>query len=177
YYGNRVTGELLYCLHGGDVGNEMFVPNLDLLAGTRQVIAVELQGHGRTADIDRPLRYESLADDVAAFMQHLSLDRADVLGLSLGGGVAQQLAFRHPALVRRLVVVSAAYARNGWYPEVLAAFDQMGPASAAPLQQSPLAERFPQVDWAVLFTRIGVMMREEYDWSKEVAATAAPTLL
>jgi len=177
YYEIRGTGQPLILLHGGVVGIEMFGPNLDALATTRQVVAVELQGHGRTADIDRPLRYEALADDVAAFMQRLRIGRADVMGLSLGGGVGLQIAIRHPALVRRLVIVSAPCTRSGWYPEVLAAFDQMGPAAAAPLQQSPLAERFPNVDWPMLFTKLGTLLRQEYDWSKEVAAITAPTML
>jgi pimeloyl-ACP methyl ester carboxylesterase len=177
YYEVRGAGETLIMLHGGVVGIEMFGSNLDTLATSRLVISVELQGHGRTADIDRALSCEALADDVAALMRHLAVERADVLGLSLGGGVALQFAIRHSALLRRLVVVSAPFARNGWYPEVLAAFDAMGPDSAEPLLQSPLAERFPQVDWRMLFAKIGAMQRQEYDWSEGTARIAAPTLL
>src|SRR5690348_12150203 len=89
----RGAGRPLVMLHGGVVGIEMFGSNLDALAAGRQVIAVELQGHGRTADVDRPLSYEGMADDVAALIRHLGIEQADVLGLSLGGGVAQQLTF------------------------------------------------------------------------------------
>ena len=177
YYEVRGEGAPLIMLHGGVVGIEMFGPNLDLLAESRQVIAVELQGHGRTADNDRPLRYESMADDVSALLQHLGIARADVLGLSLGGGVALQFAFRHPDLLRRLIVVAAPFARNGWYPKVRAAFDAMGPEMAAPLLNSPLAERFPAVDFARLFAKIGELQRRDYNWSAEVARIAAPVQL
>lgn len=177
YYERYGHGAPLVLLHGGVVGIEMFRPILPLLASTRQVVALELQGHGRTADIDRPFGYEALADDVQAAMQYLGLAQADVLGLSLGGGVALQLAFRHPTLVRRLVVVSAPFARRGWYPEVLADFDRMGPEAAAPLAQSPLAQQFPQVDWGSLFSKIGALQRQDYDWSPQVAQLRAPVLL
>jgi pimeloyl-ACP methyl ester carboxylesterase len=177
YYEIHGSGAPLVLLHGGAVGIEMFGPNLSELARTRRVVAVELQGHGRTADVDRPLSYADMADDVAALLDYLGIKPADVLGLSLGGGVALQTAIRHPDLVRKLVVVSAPCKRAGWYPEVLAAFDRMGPADGEPLRHSPLAERYPQVDWPTLFAKIGELQRQDYDWSKDVAALEAPTLL
>src|SRR5215204_5302655 len=94
------------------------------LAETRQVIAVELQGHGHTADVDRPITYEGLADDTAALLRQLGIGSADLYGFSLGGGVVLQVAIRHPALVRKLVVVSASYTSDGMYPEVLATIEQ-----------------------------------------------------
>jgi pimeloyl-ACP methyl ester carboxylesterase len=112
YYEVRGEGEPLVLLHGGVVGIIMFGPNLEALSRDRKLIAVELQGHGRTPDIDRPLSYEAMADDVAALMRHLDIPRADVMGLSLGAGVALQTAFRHPELVRKLVVVAAPYRRG-----------------------------------------------------------------
>jgi pimeloyl-ACP methyl ester carboxylesterase len=155
----------------------MFGPTLPALAQSRQVIAIELQGHGRTADIERPLIFEAMADDVAALVEQLGFVKADVMGCSLGGGVALQLAIRHPAVVRKLVVVSAPVKHEGWYPEVLAGFAQMGAATAELMKQSPPNQLFPHVDWAVLFTKLGALLRQGYDWSKDVAAITAPTLL
>ncbi len=108
----------------------MFGPNLPALAKTHRVIAVDLQGHGRTADIGRPLRFELMADDIAALMTQLRLKKADVMGYSLGGGVTLQLAIRHQEVVRKLVLVSTPFSRSGFYPEVLKNFDQMGPETA-----------------------------------------------
>ena len=177
YYEIRGSGEPLILLHGGVVGITMFGPNLEALAEKRQVIAVELQGHGHTADIDRPLSYEAMADDIAALMKSLGIKQADVMGYSLGGGVALQTAIRHPGLVSKLVVVSAPCKRNGFYPEVLAAMAQMGPAAAEGMKKSPLAQMYPNVNWAVLFTKLRDLLTKDYDWSKEVAAIKSPTML
>jgi len=177
YYEIHGAGEPLILIHGGVVGITMFGSNLDALSQNRQVIAVELQGHGHTADIDRPLSYEAMADDIYGLMKFLSIEHADVMGYSLGGGVALQTAIRHPQSVRKLVVVSAPFKRDGFYPEVLAAMAQMGPAAAAGMKQSPLSQLYPNGNWAVLFTKLGDLLRKDYDWSKEVAAIKAPTLL
>jgi pimeloyl-ACP methyl ester carboxylesterase len=177
YYEIHGAGEPLILIHGGVVGITMFGSNLDALSQNRQVIAVELQGHGHTADIDRPLSYEAMADDIYGLMKFLSIEQADVMGYSLGGGVALQTAIRHPQSVRKLVVVSAPFKRDGFYPEVLAAMTQMGPAAAAGMKQSPLSQLYPNVNWAVLFTKLGDLLRKDYDWSKEVAAIKAPTML
>jgi pimeloyl-ACP methyl ester carboxylesterase len=101
----------------------MFGEVLPLLAEGRQVIAADLQAHGRTADIDRPLSFESMADDIAALIEHLGFEKADVMGYSVGGGVALQTAIRHPEVVRKLVVVSTPFERDGWYPEILAGME------------------------------------------------------
>ncbi len=176
------TGEPLVLLHGGAGAIEMFTPILPALAQGRRVIGVDLQAHGRTADIDRPLSYELMADDIAALIKQLGFKRADVMGYSLGGGVALQTAIRHPDLVRKLVVVSTAFKQKGWYPEVLAGMAQSGPASAEAMKQTPMYELYarlaPRVeDWPVLHTKLGVLLRQDYDWSKEVAALKAPTLI
>src|SRR6266566_6134154 len=99
YYEIHGSGKPLVLLHGGLGAIEMFGPNLPALAKGRQVIAVDLQGHGRTADIDRPIRTELMADDIAALIRHLKLERPDIMGYSLGGGVAVHTAIRHPELV------------------------------------------------------------------------------
>ena len=177
YYEIHGAGEPLILLHGGVVGITIFGPNLDALSQKRKVIAVELQGHGRTADIDRPLSYEAMADDIATLMKYLGIERADVMGYSLGGGVALQTAIWHPASVRKLVVVSATCKRDGWYPEVLTAMAQMGPAAGEQMKQSPLYKLYPNVNWAVLFTKLGDLLRKDYDWSKEVAASKSPTII
>src|SRR3989441_1304304 len=105
YYEVAGRGRPLILLHGGLGALEMFGPNLAALAKGRQVIAVDLQGHGRTADIDRPLSVALMADDIAALAKRLGLESFDVMGYSMGGGVALQAAIRHPEVVRKLVVV------------------------------------------------------------------------
>ena len=166
----------LVLLHGGVGGIEMFGPNLPALAQDRRVIAVDLQGHGRTADIDRPLRYELMADDIAALVKQLG-GTADIMGYSLGGGVALQTAIRHPEVVRKLVVVSSGFKRSAFYPENLAVFDKMGPEFAANMKQSPLYKLYPSVDWAKLFTKLGDLGRQEFDWSPDVAKITAQTMI
>ena len=171
------SGRPLIVVHGGVGASEMFGANLPALAATRQVIAVHLQAHGWTADIDRPLSYELMADDISAMLKYLKIEQADILGYSLGGGVALQTAIRHPQTVRKLVVVSAPVKRDGWYPEVLESFDQMGPEGARYMEQSPLYQLYPDVNWTRLFTKIGELQRQDYDWSKEAASLRMPILM
>src|SRR2546421_7455245 len=130
YYETHGTGRPLILLHGGLGAIEMFGPNLPALAKGRQVIGVDLQGHGRTADIDRPIRTELMADDIAALIKHLKLERPDIMGYSLGGGVAVHLAIRHPELVGKLVVVSTPIRRDAFYADILAQQAQVGAAAA-----------------------------------------------
>ncbi|HET7088126.1 MAG TPA: alpha/beta hydrolase [Anaerolineae bacterium] len=182
YYEIHGAGEPLILLHGGVGAIEMFGEVLPLLAEGRQVIAVDLQAHGRTADIDRPLSFALMADDIAALIKHLGLQKADVMGYSLGGGVALQVAIRHPNAVRKLVVVSTPFKRDGWYPEVLAGMEQMGPEAAEPMKQTPMYQLYARVapkpeDWPVLLTKLGELLRQGYDWSEDVAAIKAPTLI
>jgi pimeloyl-ACP methyl ester carboxylesterase len=177
YYEEHGAGDPLIVLHGGIGGPEMFGPNLPLLAAARRVIAVHLQGHGRTADIDRPLRYELMADDIAALLAHLEILSADLLGYSLGAGVALHTAMRHPEMVRKLVAISRPCKRDGWYSEVRASFDQMGPETGRFMSQSPLSQLYPTVDWPTLFAKIGDLERQEYDWSAQVAQLRMPVLL
>jgi len=129
YYEVHGSGAPLVLLHGALMTIEGFGPLLPALAEGRQVIAVELQGHGRTADIDRPFSYEQMADDVAELLRQLRIGNADVLGYSLGGGVALQIGIRYPELVRKLVIISAAFSVDGSYPEVLEAEEAMAPES------------------------------------------------
>ncbi len=153
-----------------------------MLAAGRQVIGVDLQAHGRTADVDRPISRKTMADDIAALIKHLELEKADLMGYSMGGHVALQMAIRHPERVRKLVVVSIPFKRNGWYPEVLAGMSQMGPAAAEAMKQTPMYAVYAQIaprveDWPVLLTKMGDMLREDYDWSNDVSSIKAPTLI
>jgi pimeloyl-ACP methyl ester carboxylesterase len=144
------------------------------------VIATELQGHGRTADVDRPLAYEQLADDVAALLQHLQVAPADVYGYSLGGGAALQLALRHPKVVRKLVLVSACYTSDGLHPEVMGAIEHLQPEMfhgtpwhTAYEKIAPHPEAF-----ATLVGKMRQLDLTTFAWSAEdVRAMAAPTLI
>ncbi len=177
YYEVHGKGDPLVLLHGGVGGLEMLGAILPALAEHRRVIAPDFQAHGRTADIDRPLRYEFMADDIAALLSHLGVEQADVMGTSLGAGIGLQLAIRHPERVRKLVLVSRTFRQDGWYPAVQASFAHMGPAAAEGLKQSPLAQIYPAVDWGALFTKIHDLETREYDYSKGLAALRMPVLL
>src|SRR5579859_7928614 len=130
YYETHGAGRPLILLHGGLGSGEMFGPILPTLAERHQVVAVDLQGHGRTADIDRPLDVRLMADDVAALIDHLGLGTPDVVGYSLGGGVALNTAAKHPAKIRRLVAASANIRSDAIYPEMRAQQGQVGAAAA-----------------------------------------------
>ena len=177
YYEIHGTGKPLIVLHGGVGASEMFEPILPLLVENRQVIPVHLQAHGRTLDIDRPLNFQTMADDMAGLIKHLDLENADMMGYSLGGGVALQTAIRHPEAIRKLVLVSTPFKRQGFYPEVLEGMNQMGPEAAKYMKESPLSQLYPNADWPVLFTKIGTLLRQDYDWSKGVAGIKAPVML
>ncbi|MGN6481027.1 alpha/beta fold hydrolase [Luteibacter sp.] len=179
FYSVHGIGKPLILLHGGiDPGS--FGSNLDELARHRQVIAVHLQGHGRTPDTDRPLRSETMADDIAALIRQLKLGKADVMGYSLGGSVALQTAIRHPDVVDRLVLVSVTMSQDGFYPEAVAAFKQMegNAATIGPgVKASPLGKAYPDVDWTRLFMKVGDMTSRPFDWSADVAKLRMRTLL
>ena len=179
FYSVHGAGTPLILLHGG-INPDSFGDNLAELARGRQVIAVHLQAHGRTPDTDRPLRSESMGDDVAALIGQLDLGKADVMGYSLGAGVALQAAIRHPDAVDRLVIVSAAMKQDGFYPEGVAAFRQLeaNAATYGPgVKASPLGQAYPDVDWTNLFSKVGDLTKRPFDWSADVAKLQARTLL
>ncbi|MBD8898519.1 alpha/beta hydrolase [Rhodanobacter sp. DHG33] len=179
FYSVHGTGKPLILLHGG-IDPDSFGSNLARLAKGRQVIAVHLQAHGRTPDTDRPLRSETMGDDIAALIGDLNLGKADVMGYSLGASVALQAAIRHPDVVDRLVLVSAAMRQDGFYPEVVTAFKQLE-ANAATLgpsvKASPLGATYPGVDWTNLFRKVGDLTKRPFDWSADVARLQTRTLL
>ncbi|GAA2631066.1 alpha/beta hydrolase [Dactylosporangium fulvum] len=182
WYEEHGQGEPLVLMGGGFWSIGAFGPLLPALAARRRVIAVELQGHGHTADVDRPIRYETMGDDVAALVRHLGLGPVDVMGYSLGAGTALRAAIQHPGLFRHLVSVSMPLRRSAWFPEVLEGMAQLGPEAAEGMRQSPLyamyAEVAPRVeDWPVLATKIGELARRDYDWSAEIPTITARTML
>ena len=182
YYEIHGTGRPLILLHGGLGAIEMFGPNLQALAKGRQVIGVDLQGHGRTADIDRPLSPELMAGDIAALIKQLKLERPDLMGFSLGGGVALHTAIRHPELVGKLVIVSTPIRRNAFYPEILAQQGQVTGAAAEGMKQTPMYQMYASIaprpeDWGRLLSKIGEGMAKDFDFSKDVAKIKATTLI
>jgi pimeloyl-ACP methyl ester carboxylesterase len=179
FYSVHGVGKPLILLHGG-INPDSFGSNLAELARGRQVIAVHLQAHGRTPDTDRPLRSETMGDDIAALIGHLKLGKADVMGYSLGSSVALQTAIRHPNVVDRLVLVSATMKQDGFYPEVVAAFKQLegNAATLGPgVKASPLGQTYPDVDWTNLFRKVGDMTKRPFDRSADVAKLQTRTLL
>jgi pimeloyl-ACP methyl ester carboxylesterase len=182
YYAVYGKGEPLLLLHGGLGQIEMFGPNLAALAKNREVIGVDLHGHGRTDLGTRDISLIDQGADLAVLVKKLGYQKVDVLGYSLGGGVAFQLAVQNPSLVRRLVLVSGAYTTDGFYPEMLPQqaavssqmFEQM---KGTPMYQSyvavaPHPEEFPK-----LLDKMGEYMRKSYDWSADVKKLTMPTLL
>ena len=180
YYEIHGGGEPLVLLHGAFGAIDLWGPILTTLAENHQVIAVELQGHGHTADINRPFGYEQFADDVAALMDHLTLEQADVVGYSMGADTALQVAIRHPARVRKLVPISAKYRYDGEYPELLADIAQLTPEFfvGTPYEESYLRNAPNPEDFPVLVEKIKAFFAKEYAWPVEdMRSIAAPTLL
>ncbi len=181
YYEVYGEGEPLVLLHGGLMTIGEMSTLLDPLAKTHKVIAVELQGHGRTADSDRPLTMETMGDDIAALLDHLSIPKADVIGLSLGAAVGLRTAIQHPERVRRLVVISSPYAKSGWYPEAQKGMGEVSAAMAENMMQTPtgqLSRAWPEPQRFPLFLdKMGRMLGASYDWSADVKKLPMPVLL
>src|SRR5947208_11012799 len=157
----------------------LFGQLLPPLAKSRQVIAVELQAHGHTADIDRPLSFELMADDIAALITSLGLEQADLFGYSLGGGVALQTAIRHPEVVRKLALASTAFKRDGWYPEDLAAMSAMSVEAFAgtPIHEAYLKTSPRPQAWPTVVAKVRQLTTSDYDWAEDVAALKTPVLI
>jgi pimeloyl-ACP methyl ester carboxylesterase len=180
YYEIYGAGQPLIVLHGGYGSIPSTGEIVPRLAETRRVIAVELQGHGRTADVDRPLSYEQMADDVAALMGEIGVEQADAFGVSMGGAVAMQLAIRHPEVVRKLVVASSAFNSDGFQPGMLDMIGMITPEMFAGspvetdyLRLAPNPENFP-----VLVKKVGQLTVAPLDWSSEdIQSIKSPTLL
>jgi len=174
-------GEPLVLIHGGLTTIVEMQGWVQPLAKTRQVIAVEMQGHGRTADTDRPMSFTTMGDDIAVLLDGLKISKADLVGHSFGGASAIRAAIQHSEKVRRLVVISSPYAKSGWYPEAQRGMSQVGAAIAENMMQTPTGkfstqwpepQRFPQ-----FLDKMGKMMSEDYDWSADIAKLPMPVLL
>ena len=179
YYEIHGSGEPLMLLPGGFETVEAMGEIVPQLAATRRVIGVELQGHGHTADIERPLRFELMADDIAALIRHLGLERADIFGFSLGGGVGLQTAIRHPEVVRKLALASTPFRKDGWYPEVLAG---MASISVETFAGTPIHEEYLKTSprpeaWPTFVAKVRQLLSEDYDWAEDVAALKTPILI
>ena len=182
YFETHGAGRPMVLLHGGLGSGEMFGPILATLAERHQVIAVDLQGHGRTADIDRPIDIRLMADDIAALIRHLGLERPDVVGYSLGGGVALHTAAKYPDLVGRLVSASAYIRPDAVYPEIREQQGQVNAAAAEFLKDTPMYELYQRVaprpgDFPRLLDKIGESMAKDYDFTEEVRSLRVPTLI
>jgi pimeloyl-ACP methyl ester carboxylesterase len=181
YYEVHGTGVPLVLLHGAlSATGTSFGPMVAELAKTRQVIAIEQQGHGHTADIDRPLSIAQMADDTAGLLAHLGIRNADVFGYSLGAGVAFDLAARYPELVRKQVLLSVSFNRSGFHPGLLEGIDMMTPDALAgsPFEAEYLEIAPNPADWATLVKKIVALDREVPDTAPDaVAAVTAPALL
>jgi pimeloyl-ACP methyl ester carboxylesterase len=182
YYEIHGQGEPLLLLHGGLGSIDMFGPVLPMLARTRQIIAVDLHGHGRTALGDREISLVDMGDDLAIVLKELGFGQVDVMGYSMGGGVAFRLAAQHPEMVRRLAIVSAGFSRDGFYPEMLPMQEQVGAAMAEMMKETPMYQSYAAVaphpeHFPRLLDRMGELMRRPYDWSGDVAKLTIPTML
>src|SRR6202049_3493734 len=182
YYETHGTGRPLILLHGGLSSNEPFAPVLPLLAERHQVIAPDLQGHGRTADIDRPIDVRLMADDVAALIDHLGLEKPDLVGYSLGGGVALHTAAKYPAKVRRLIALSANIRPDAIYAEMRLQQGQVGAAAAEFMKDTPMYQLYQRVaprpeDFPNLLDKIGASMAKDFDFADEIRGLQVPTLV
>ena len=182
YYAVYGKGEPLLLLHGGLGQIEMFGPNLAALAKNREVIGVDLHGHGRTDLGTRDISLIDQGADMAVLVKKLGYKQVDALGYSLGGGVAFQLAIQNPSLVRRLVLVSAAYSTDGFYPEMLPQQAAVGSQMMDMMKETPMYKSYVAIaphpeEFPKLLDKMGEYMRKSYDWSADVKKLTMPTLL
>jgi pimeloyl-ACP methyl ester carboxylesterase len=181
YYEIHGSGRPLILLHGGLGSGEMFGPVLPRLAGSHQVIAVDLQGHGRTADVDRPMSLQTMSDDIAALIAHLGIGRPDLMGYSMGGGVAFQVASRHPGLVGKLVLVSVNLRRDAIYPAMRSEQVQLSGEAAQFMHDTPMYQLYQRVaprpeDFPRLLDKMGAWIAQDFDFTEPFRALQVPTM-
>jgi pimeloyl-ACP methyl ester carboxylesterase len=186
YYEIHGSGKPLVLLHGGFGSIEMFGALLPALAAGRQVIGVDLQGHGRTLPGDRPLSYAAFATDVAELIKWLGYEKADVMGYSMGGMTSLRVAIDHPEVVDRLIATSTAYSFAGWHDYNQQGMKSIGidpAASAEGMKQTPMYEQYVQLmpdaehNWVKTITLMGAFTGADFDWSSDIPKIKAPTLL
>ena len=182
YYETHGAGRPMVLIHGGLGSGEMLGPLIPILARDHTLIVPDLQGHGRTADIDRPLDIRLMADDIAALIDHLGLDRPDLVGYSLGGGVAFFTAVKYPEKVRKLVMASANVRRDAIYGEMLAQQGQMNASIEPFMRDTPMYQLYQRVaprpeDFGRLLDKIGQAMSQDFDFSDQVRALSVPTMI
>ncbi len=182
YYESHGTGRPMILLHGGLGSSDMYAPVLPQLTQRHQVVTVDLQGHGRTADIDRPIDVRLMADDIAALIDELGLEKPDVVGYSLGGGVALHTAAKYPAKIRRLVAASANLRPEAIYAEMRAQQGQVSAAAIEFMKDTPMYQLYQKVaprpeDFPRLLDKIGASMAKDFDFTEEVRSLQVPTLI
>jgi len=182
YYAVYGKGEPLLLLHGGLGQIEMFGPNLATLAKSREVIGVDLQGHGRTDLGKRDLSLIDMGADLGVLLKKLGYQKVDVLGYSFGAGAAFQLAIQQPQAVRRLVLVSGIYSTDGFYPEMMPQQAAVSGKMAEQMKETPMYKSYVAVaphpeDFPKLLDKMGEYMRKPYDWSTDVKKLTMPTML
>jgi len=182
YYAIYGEGEPLLLLHGGLGQIEMFGPNLAALAEGREVIGVDLHGHGRTQLGGRSIDLADIGDDLAVLLDALGYGAVDVLGYSFGGGAALRLAVQHPDKVRRLVIASAPFAQDGFFPEMLPQQASVGAAMAEMMKETPMYQSYAAVapdvsEFPKLLDAMGALMRQPYNWATDVKGLAMPVML
>src|SRR5881396_2695486 len=182
YYETHGKGRPLILLHGGLGSGEMFGPILPTLSKHHQVIVVDLQGHGHTADIDRPIDIRLMADDIAALIDHLGLDNPDLVGYSLGGGVAFFTAVKYPQKVGKLVMAAANIRRDAIPPEMLAQQAQVNSGAVEFMKDTPMYQLYQRVaphpeDFGRLLDKIGESMKSDFDHSEEMRGIQVPTMI
>jgi pimeloyl-ACP methyl ester carboxylesterase len=181
YYEIHGEGKPLVLLHGAfNTINMAFSELIPALSKKRKVIAVEMQGHGRTADIDRPFSFENFADDVAALLKYLKIDSTDIFGYSMGGGIAWQLAIRHPKLVRKLIITSAVYKYEGWSQETRNILPMV---TAQMFEGTPIKTEYDRLapdpkHWTQFINKMKQFIVTPYDFgSDKIRAIKSPTLI
>ena len=182
YYQIRGQGAPLLLLHGGLGSVDMFAPIMPALAAKRQIIGVDLQGHGRTPLGSRPITMAAMGADMAIILKKLGYGPVDVMGYSMGAGVAFQLAVQNPQQVRRLALVSGSFAKDGFYPEMIEAQAQVGSKMAEGMKDTPMYKSYVAVapspgDFPKLLDAIGDMMKKPFDWSADVPKLTMPVML
>jgi pimeloyl-ACP methyl ester carboxylesterase len=178
YYETYGEGEPIVVLAGGLMPIRTTAQITGPLSERRQVIAIDLEGHGRTGLRDTPMSHERNGDDIAAVLRHLSIAQADVAGYSHGGDAAIWMAIQHPEMVRDLIVIATGFAREGWYPEGQEGMSAVGASLAEQMKATPIFEDYGHPDQFPLFLdRMGELMSKDWDWREEVRALQMPVLL